>query len=61
MFVAAPYDKLIALNATNGDLLWEYQRKLPEGFGALHNTKRGVALLWRQGLHDRAGCSPRRP
>jgi alcohol dehydrogenase (cytochrome c) len=44
MFVAAPYDKLIALNATNGDLLWEYERELPEGFGALHNTKRGVAL-----------------
>ena len=44
MFVAAPYDKVIALDATNGDLLWEYQRELPEGFGALHNTKRGVAL-----------------
>ena len=22
----------------------EYQRELPEGFGALHNTKRGIAL-----------------
>ena len=39
-----PYDKLIALNAENGGLLWKYQRELPEGFGALHNTKRGVAL-----------------
>ena len=39
-----PYDKVIALDATSGDLLWEYQRELPEGFGALHNTKRGVAL-----------------
>ena len=44
MFVAAPYDKLMALDAKTGDLLWEYQRELPEGFGALHNTKRGVAL-----------------
>jgi alcohol dehydrogenase (cytochrome c) len=44
MFVAAPYDKLLALDAKTGDLLWEYQRELPEGFGALHNTKRGVAL-----------------
>ena len=24
--------------------LWEYKRELPEGFGALHNTNRGVAL-----------------
>ena len=39
-----PRTTMIALNATNGDLLWEYQRELPEGFGALHNTKRGVAL-----------------
>ena len=44
MFVAAPYDKLMALDARTGDLLWEYQRELPEGFGALHNTKRGVGL-----------------
>ena len=44
MFVAAPYDKLLALDAKSGDLIWEYQRELPEGFGALHNTKRGIAL-----------------
>jgi alcohol dehydrogenase (cytochrome c) len=44
MFVAAPYDKFLALDAKTGDLIWEYQRELPEGFGALHNTKRGVAL-----------------
>ena len=44
MFVATPYDQLLALDARTGDLLWRYQRELPEGFGALHNTKRGVAL-----------------
>ncbi|MGH6886042.1 MAG: PQQ-binding-like beta-propeller repeat protein, partial [Geminicoccales bacterium] len=44
MFVAAPYDKLLALDAVTGELIWEYQRELPEGFGALHNTKRGIAL-----------------
>jgi alcohol dehydrogenase (cytochrome c) len=44
MFVATPYDQLIALDAATGDKLWDYQRELPEGFGALHNTKRGVGI-----------------
>jgi alcohol dehydrogenase (cytochrome c) len=44
MFVATPYSQVIALNAATGDLLWRYKRPLPEGFSALHNTSRGVAL-----------------
>ena len=44
MFVATPYSQVIALNAASGDLLWRYKRPLPEGFSALHNTSRGVAL-----------------
>jgi alcohol dehydrogenase (cytochrome c) len=44
MFVSTPYSQVIALNAATGDLLWRYRRKLPEGFSALHNTNRGVAL-----------------
>ncbi len=44
MFVATPYSQVMALNAATGDLLWRYRRKLPEGFSALHNTSRGVAL-----------------
>ena len=44
MFISAPYNKILALDARTGDLLWEYQRELPEGFGALHNTNRGIAL-----------------
>jgi len=44
MFVATPYSQVMALNAATGDLLWRYKRKLPEGFSALHNTSRGVAL-----------------
>ncbi len=44
MFVATPYDQVIALDAKTGDRLWVYKRELPEGFGALHNTKRGIAL-----------------
>ncbi|MEZ5589169.1 MAG: methanol/ethanol family PQQ-dependent dehydrogenase [Gammaproteobacteria bacterium] len=44
MFVTAPYNLVLALDAATGDLLWSYQRELPEDFSALHNTNRGVAL-----------------
>jgi alcohol dehydrogenase (cytochrome c) len=44
MFVAAPYSQVIALDAATGELIWRYKGKLPEGFSALHNTSRGVAL-----------------
>jgi alcohol dehydrogenase (cytochrome c) len=44
MFVSTPYSQVMAMNAATGDLLWRYQRPLPEGFSALHNTSRGVAL-----------------
>ena len=60
MFVATPYDKLLALDAKTGDLLWEYQRELPEGFGALHNTKRGVALYGDKVYLTGAGRGPDR-
>ncbi|HEX6143221.1 MAG TPA: methanol/ethanol family PQQ-dependent dehydrogenase [Geminicoccaceae bacterium] len=44
MFISAPYNKVLALDAASGEKLWEYQRELPEDFSALHNTNRGVAL-----------------
>jgi alcohol dehydrogenase (cytochrome c) len=44
MFVTTPYSQVIALDAATGDFLWRYKRPLPEGFSALHNTNRGVAL-----------------
>jgi alcohol dehydrogenase (cytochrome c) len=44
MFVSTPHNQVIALDAASGDLLWRYKRKIPEGFSALHNTNRGVAL-----------------
>jgi alcohol dehydrogenase (cytochrome c) len=44
MFVATPYNQVLALNAATGELLWRYKRPLPDGFSALHNTSRGVAL-----------------
>jgi alcohol dehydrogenase (cytochrome c) len=44
MFVSLPYGQVMALDAKSGDLIWRYKRKLPDGFSALHNTNRGVAL-----------------
>jgi len=44
MFVSTPYNQVIALNAATGELIWRYKRPIPEGFSALHNTNRGVAL-----------------
>jgi alcohol dehydrogenase (cytochrome c) len=44
MFVSTPYSQVMALDAASGTLLWRYKRRLPEGFSALHNTSRGVAL-----------------
>jgi len=44
MFVSTPYSQVMAMDAASGELLWRYKRKLPEGFAALHNTSRGVAL-----------------
>ena len=44
MFVVTPYNQILALNAATGNLIWKYKRELPEGFSALHNTTRGIAL-----------------
>jgi alcohol dehydrogenase (cytochrome c) len=44
MFVATPHNQVLALNAATGELIWRYKRPEPEGFAALHNTSRGVAL-----------------
>ena len=44
MFVASRTTSCIALDAKNGKVIWRYKRELPEGFGALHKTNRGVAL-----------------
>jgi alcohol dehydrogenase (cytochrome c) len=38
MFLANSEDILQALDATTGDLLWEYQRKLPSDIGSLTGT-----------------------
>jgi alcohol dehydrogenase (cytochrome c) len=44
MFVGTPQAQVIALNAKSGDVLWRYQRELPEDLTQLHPTNRGVGL-----------------
>jgi len=44
MFVATPRNQVLAFDSKTGRLLWTFKRELPEGFGALHMTNRGVAL-----------------
>ena len=44
MFVTTPENRLYALDARTGDLLWQYRHELPEDLVAFHNTNRGVAL-----------------
>jgi alcohol dehydrogenase (cytochrome c) len=44
MFISAPYNHIIALDAKTGTVKWRYERELPDDFSALHNTNRGVAL-----------------
>jgi alcohol dehydrogenase (cytochrome c) len=44
MFASTPYGQVIALDAKTGEILWRYQRDLPDDFFAHHQTNRGVAL-----------------
>lgn len=44
MFVTTPHNHLLALDAKTGDLLWRYERELPEDLFQMHPTNRGVAL-----------------
>ena len=45
MFVTTPEDRVIAVNARNGDQLWLYQRQFPEDMSHPHRTNRGVGLF----------------
>ncbi len=44
MFVTTPHNHVLALDAASGDLLWRYQRDLPEDLSQMHPTNRGVGL-----------------
>ena len=44
MFVSTPQNRVIAIKADTGDVLWRYERDLPPDMQQLHPTNRGVAL-----------------
>jgi len=44
MYVAAPGNQVIAIDAKAGTQLWRYRRQLPEGAIVMHPVSRGVAL-----------------
>ena len=44
MFVSAPGNQVIALDAQTGTMLWRYRRELPPGAIVMHPVSRGVAL-----------------
>jgi len=44
MFVSAPGNQVIAIDAKTGTQLWRYRRELPPGAIVMHPVSRGVAL-----------------
>ena len=57
MYVAAPGDLIQALDATNGDLIWEYQRELPEDlleFVSLSDISRNLTIYQDMVYHGAA-------
>lgn len=45
MYVSAPGNQVIAINAKTGVQLWRYRRELPSGAIVMHPVSRGVALF----------------
>ena len=45
MYITTPKNQVLALNAATGDLLWRYQRELPDDIVRMHPTNRGVGLF----------------
>jgi alcohol dehydrogenase (cytochrome c) len=44
MFVATPFNQVIALEAKTGRILWRFRRPSPDGAAVPHQTTRGLAL-----------------
>ena len=44
MYVIAPGGAIDALDATNGDLLWEYKHKMPQGQSAANARSKAIAI-----------------
>lgn len=44
MFVTTPLNRMLAIDASSGDVLWTYQRQMPVDIQLAHPTNRGAAL-----------------
>jgi alcohol dehydrogenase (cytochrome c) len=44
MFITTPFNQVLAIDATNGDLIWRYRHQMPADIRMGHPTNRGVAL-----------------
>jgi alcohol dehydrogenase (cytochrome c) len=44
MFVTTPLNRMLAIDAASGDVLWAYQRQMPPDIQLAHPTNRGAAL-----------------
>ena len=56
MFVTTPHNHLLALDAESGELLWRYERDLPEDLWQMHPTNRGVGLYGKLVFMATADC-----
>jgi alcohol dehydrogenase (cytochrome c) len=45
MFVTTPMNRLLAIDARSGEVLWLYQRQMPFDMQIVHPTNRGAALF----------------
>ena len=50
MFVATPMNQVMAIDAKSGDLLWRYQREIPEELFQLHPNQPRCWSVGRQYL-----------
>ncbi len=44
MYITTPLNLVYAIDATNGNVIWQYRRTLPFDLSLMHPTNRGVAL-----------------
>ena len=59
LFLSTPYNHVIALNASTGTKLWEYDPKLELPYGASEVTSRGVSVWRDPSAKSRPSCALR--
>lgn len=58
LYLATPFDRVIALNAADGKERWTFDPHIPDDVLAANYTSRGVAV-WQGRANDRSPCSSR--